>query len=47
MEKKLIALIWSKKYFIKVREVAALIRVSGVPFMNYAHLNQVWKLKRF
>jgi hypothetical protein len=46
MEKKWVTSIIGKLYFIKIREIAALIRVSGVPFMNYAHLNQVWKLKR-
>jgi len=30
----------------EVREVSAEIRVVGVPFMNYARLSQVWKLRR-
>jgi len=46
MEKKLIASIISKFFLNKVREIAALIKVSGVPFMSTAHLNQVWRMKR-
>ncbi len=30
----------------EIKEINALIKVAGVPFMNYAHISQVWKLKR-
>ncbi len=30
----------------EVKEINALIRVNGVPFLNYAHMSQVWQLKK-
>ncbi len=36
----------SEEFDSEIKEINALIRVSGVPFLNYAHLSQVLKLKR-
>ena len=30
----------------EVREVTAMVKVTGVPFLNFAGMSQVWMLKR-